>query len=167
MKAIHGKDDVEGFVPERKGPHITLDQTAVPYPHFPETVSCLVEHVAAVVQADDGCPVHACVLRDCEDAGPDRNVQQLPGEVIRDIRQYGPCDLVVIHSAPEDVHVQAAPPGGPCQDIIIDIPGLPVGFLDLVAHDFILSGTKIQRILRIPVADTTIAGRAKCRSQPT
>ena len=65
------------------------------------------------------------------------------------------------HSTPEDVHVQAAPPGGSCQDIIIDIPGLPVGFLNLVAHDIILSCAKIRRILRNPVADTTIAGRVK------
>ena len=55
------------------------------YALFPETLTILVEHVTAIVQADDFGPVHACVLRNCEDAGPDRNVQLLAGEVVRDI----------------------------------------------------------------------------------
>ena len=161
MESIHRKDYIEGSVLEWKRPYIPLYQTAVPYPLFPESVACLVQHIAAIVQADDVRPVHASVFLHGEDAGADRNVQQLAGEVVRDIGKHGPCDLVVIHSAPEDVHVQAAPPGGPSQDVIIDIPGLMVGFLDLIAHSIDLSSAKIRRILRNPVAETTITDRVK------
>ena len=53
---------------------------------------------------------------------------------IRNIRQHLPCDLVVIDTTPKDVHIEPAPPSRTGQDVIVDIPGLPVGLLNLVTH---------------------------------
>ena len=134
VEAVHGQDDVEGTVVEGERAHVALDQSAVADVLLPEAGPGPVEHVAAVVQADDVRAVDPDIFRRGEDAGADGDVQQLSREVVRDVGQDLPGDFVVIDTAPEQVHVQPAPPGGPGQDVVVDVPGLPVGFLDLVAH---------------------------------
>ena len=47
-------------------------------------------------------------------------------------------NLIVVYPAPEDIHIEAAPPLGAGQDVIIDIAGLPVGLLNLVTHNLCL-----------------------------
>lgn len=140
VEAIHGQDDVEGLVVKRERAYVALDQSAVADVFLPEAGPGPVEHVAAVVQADDVRAVDPDIFRRGEDAGADGDVQQLSREVVRDVVQDLPGDFVVIDTAPEQVHVQPAPPGGPGQHIVVDVPGLPIGFLDLVAH-----GAKVRR----------------------
>ena len=133
MEPVHREDHIESSVAEGKRPHVTLHQPDISDPRFRETLLRLREHIGAIVQADDVRGVHPGVFRGREDAGPDRDVQQPAGEIIRDIGKHFPRDGVVIHPAPEDIHIEPAPPGGAGQDVVVDVPGLPVGVPDPVS----------------------------------
>jgi hypothetical protein len=89
-----------------------------------ESSFSLVEHVLTVIDTHDPCVFHPAIFLAGEDACTDRHVEQITLEVVRDIVKYPAGNLIVVAAAPEDVHIEPAPPCVARKHIIIDVPAL-------------------------------------------
>lgn len=147
MDAVHTEDYIEGLIRELEGPDVSLNGLDIPNPHFFKPFPGLNEHILAIVKASDLRLFHPGIFPCRENAGPDWYIKKLSGEIIREIGKRLRRYLIVVDPIPEYIHIQAAPPLGAGQDIIINISGLSVGLLNLVTHDLCLIKTRAKLVL--------------------